>query len=104
MLNSENKISININQTYKIGELIKGDDYEFKILLRKGKTIKDIQNRLGDPDIVLESFIISNTYQGEIDWWSKGLSNEKEFENHHVLFQKEDKARYIEHLFRLIIQ
>jgi len=71
--------------------------------IRFHKTIKDIQNRLGDPDIVLESFIISNTYQGEIDWWSKGLSNEKEFENHHVLFQKEDKDRYIEHLFRLII-
>lgn len=72
--------------------------------IRFYKTIKDIQRRLGDPDIVLESFIISNTYQRDIDWWNKGSSDEKKFENHHVLFQKEDKARYIEHLFSLIIQ
>jgi hypothetical protein len=70
--------------------------------IRFYKTIKDIQSRLGDPGIDLESFIISNTYQRDIDWWSKGSLDEKKFENHHVLFQKEDKARYIEHLFRLI--
>ena len=53
---------------------------------------------------MLQSFIVSNTYQREIDWWGKGASDEKKFENNHVLFQKEDKARYIENLFRLVTQ
>jgi len=70
--------------------------------IRFHKEIKDIQNRLGDPDVVLESFIVSNTYQREIDWWSAGKPEETNFENHHVLFQKEDKSSYIERLFKII--
>jgi len=46
MLNSESKIPVNVSQTYNIGDLITGKDYEFKILLKKGKTIKDIQNKV----------------------------------------------------------
>ncbi len=53
---------------------------------------------------MLESFIVSNTYQKEIDWWGEGTGEEKKFENHHVLFQKEDKAKYIERLLRLIVK
>jgi len=75
---------------------------DFKI--RFHKTIKEIETRLGDPEVILESFIISNTYQREINWWSVGTSEEQKFENHHVLFQKEDKSRYIERLFRLIVK
>lgn len=67
------------------------------------KTIKDIQNRLGDSEIILDSFIISNTYQREINWWKKGDKDEKKFENHHVLFQKEDKGAYINKLFTKMI-
>ncbi|MCL1051878.1 DEAD/DEAH box helicase family protein [Shewanella abyssi] len=63
------------------------------------KTIKDIQTRLGDPDIVLDSFIVSNTYQREINWWTDGSGPEQSFENNHVLFQKEDKANYIKKIF-----
>lgn len=45
-LSSENKVPLNVNQIYKIDELIRGDDYEFRIALKKGKTIKDIKNKV----------------------------------------------------------
>ena len=67
--------------------------------IRFHKTIKDIQNRLGDPEIILESFIVSNTYQREIDWWSDGSGVEQRFDNNHVLFQKEDKHGYVGKIF-----
>ena len=67
------------------------------------KTIKDIQNRLGDPEIILDSFIVSNTYQREIHWWKNGSEPEQDFSNNHVLFQKEDGASYIKSIFNMII-
>ncbi|HFD11783.1 MAG TPA: hypothetical protein ENJ32_04870 [Crenotrichaceae bacterium] len=63
------------------------------------KTIKDIQNRLADPDIILDSFIISNTYQREMEWWKRGSQQEQTFQNNHVLFQKENKNSYIGQIF-----
>ena len=66
--------------------------------IRFHRTIKDIENRLGDPNIVLNSFIISNTFRREIAWWSKGSTKEQDFSNKHVLFQKEDKTTYISEL------
>ncbi len=71
--------------------------------VRFHKTIKEIQNRLGDPDIVLESFIVSNTYQREIDWWGDGSGVEQQFDNNHVLFQKEDKHGYVGKIFSSIL-
>ncbi len=66
------------------------------------KEIKNIEKRLNDPDVILDSFIVSNTYQREIDWWSDGNDIEKDFSSHHVLFQKEDDA-YIDKIFRTIL-
>ena len=63
--------------------------------VRFHKTVKDIQNRLGDPNVLLDSFIVSNTHQAEIRWWSKGSVQEQDFANNHVLFQKDDKETYI---------
>ncbi len=59
------------------------------------QTIKDIEKRLGDPTIVLNSFIVSNTFQREITWWSKGRAKEQDFATNHILFQKDDKETYI---------
>ncbi|MBU3004275.1 DEAD/DEAH box helicase family protein [Paraglaciecola arctica] len=72
--------------------------------IRFHKTVKDIEARLGDADVRLESFIVSNTYQREINWWASGSSSDLNFENHHVLFQKEDKARYIEKILSRLIK
>jgi hypothetical protein len=55
-------------------------------------TIKEIEVRLGDPEVVLNSFIISNTSYDEVSFW--GYSK-KEFEDRHVLFQEEDKHTYV---------
>ena len=43
------------------------------------KTIKDIQTRLADPNIILDSFIVSNTYQREVSWWKHGDNKEQDF-------------------------
>jgi len=53
--------------------------------------IKEIETRLGDPDIVLNSFILSWTSHGQLDW---GLTREQ-LTDKHVLFMTEDRATYI---------
>jgi len=63
--------------------------------VRFHRTIKDIEKRLGDPNVILNSFIISNTFQREISWWRTGSGTEQDFSTNHVLFQKEDKGAYI---------
>lgn len=60
------------------------------------KTVKEIQERLDDDQVVLDSFIISNT-SPEAAEETHGLSRE-EFEEHHVLFQDQHGA-YIDQLF-----
>jgi len=70
--------------------------------VRFHKTVKDIQNRLGDPNVLLESFIVSNTHKAEISWWSKGSDPEQDFANNHVLFQKDAKDSYISRLFNTL--
>ncbi|WP_254810781.1 DEAD/DEAH box helicase family protein [Natronosalvus amylolyticus] len=63
------------------------------------KTVKKIQERLDDDQVVLESFIISNTSPDKAEE-THGLSKE-EFEDHHVLFQ-DDPGAYIGQLFSKI--
>ena len=59
------------------------------------KTIKStIQVKLNDPSIELDSFIISNTPFGQLSHW-KGQESMEDFNNSHVLFQKEQKQSYI---------
>jgi hypothetical protein len=69
------------------------------------KTIKEMEKRpgLNDPNIVLNSFIVSNTYQENISWWSKGSAPEQDFDNSHVLFQKDDKNSYISKIIKMIV-
>jgi hypothetical protein len=58
------------------------------------RTIKEIETRLGDPMVTLNSFIVSKTPYAEVKWWG---NNKAELEQHNVLFQ-EDKAEYINRL------
>jgi len=61
-----------------------------KIVLHR--TIKEIEAALGDPDMTLNSFIVSNTRYADVATW--GHSKE-ELRRHHVLFQQDDRATYI---------
>ncbi len=59
------------------------------------KTIKDVEARLGDPNVLLESFIVSWTRHGLLDW---GLTREQ-LRAQHVLFMTEDRETYIASIF-----
>ncbi len=61
--------------------------------------IKEIETRLGDPSVILNSFIVSNTYQRDINWWANGEGTDKDFANNHILFQKEARDTYIQTIF-----
>jgi hypothetical protein len=57
------------------------------------ETVKDIENRLGDPNTTLRSFIISNSWAGDMTkMWR--LSKE-EMESRNILFQRDDPSSYI---------
>jgi hypothetical protein len=58
-------------------------------------TIKDLEQRLADPQVTLDSFIISSTPLGEVSWWSDGMTK-ADFEKRNVLFQIDDKETYIQ--------
>ena len=56
--------------------------------LRFSETVKDIEKRLADPNIVLDSFIISNTPSNEMEQlWGRSKADMIE---RHILFQEED--------------
>ena len=58
------------------------------------ETIKEIEERLGDPNVVLSSFIVSNTpaFRMEQQW---GITR-SEMNDLNILFQDEDRDTYIE--------
>jgi hypothetical protein len=66
------------------------------------KTVKDIQARLGDPKVVLNSFILSVTPYNDTGWWTDVL-NKYELEARNVLFQVDDKPRYIEKMLAKMV-
>ena len=63
------------------------------------ETIKEIEQRLGDPAVNLQSFIISNTPFAEMKrlWrMEKG-----EMQKRHVLFQEEDRDSYVRRMLEM---
>lgn len=65
------------------------------------KTIKELEARLGDPSVTLASFILSNTPYIQVKWWSDGMSKE-DFEACNVLFQMDDRDKYIDRLLTAV--
>jgi hypothetical protein len=51
-----------------------------------------LEAKLGDPTVVFNSFIISNTSHQQVAWWGP---RKKQFEAHNVLFQADDRATHI---------
>jgi hypothetical protein len=70
--------------------------------IRFFKTIKEIEGRLGDPQITLNSFIVSNTPYRQVAWWD-GEITKQQLEKCNVLFQKEDKDTYITTLLTKVL-
>lgn len=66
-----------------------------KIMLHK--KIKEIETQLGDKNLILNSFIISNTPYKEITHW-KGQENIQDFNTQNVYFQKEQQDFYVKML------
>ena len=57
------------------------------------KTVKEIEERLGEPNVALDSFLISNTPSHEMrNLWGIGKTAMLE---RNILFQKEDKESYV---------
>jgi hypothetical protein len=57
--------------------------------------IKDVEKRLHDPSVILNSFILSWTRYPQLKW----DNSQEELENNHVLFMTDDRDRYIDKLF-----
>jgi hypothetical protein len=66
------------------------------------QTIKDLQRQLGDPGVILNSFIVSSTPFNEIPW-SRDMKREV-VEARNILFQQEDRANYIRKLLKKCLQ
>jgi hypothetical protein len=63
------------------------------------KAIKEVEIKLPDPNITLNSFIVTPTLHSEIQWFGKDQPMTKdEFNVCNVLFQREDKDTYIKQL------
>ncbi|HNZ93948.1 MAG TPA: hypothetical protein PKL02_07385 [Rectinema sp.] len=58
------------------------------------KNIKDIENRLADPDLTLDSYILSDT--SSMDMMLHWNVNKTTMLAHHVVFLDEDKGHYLE--------
>ncbi|WP_045213665.1 DEAD/DEAH box helicase family protein [Desulfonatronovibrio magnus] len=56
--------------------------------------IKDLEKRLGDKDVAMYSFIISNSWLADVKWWSGG--DILEFSKRNVFFQKDEKDIYVQ--------
>lgn len=71
--------------------------------IRFYRTIKDLEARLGDTSIVLDSFILSNTPYQQVSWWDGGMTLAG-FESRHVLFTKPDRNNYISKMIYEILR
>ncbi len=63
--------------------------------VRFHKRIKDIEKRFANPDVILNSFILSWTKYPQLRW---GIPQD-EMEANHVLFMSDDRDGYIDKLF-----
>jgi hypothetical protein len=57
------------------------------------ETVKEIETRLGDPKVTLDSFIVSNTPSHTMKMFWK--IDKPVMQQRHILFQEEDKDTYV---------
>lgn len=63
--------------------------------------VKELQDRLGDDNVSMSAFIVSNTPLEAVKWWSGG--DAVEFHKRNVLFQNEDKDIYIRSMLEQMV-
>ncbi|MFO0807581.1 MAG: DEAD/DEAH box helicase family protein [Gemmataceae bacterium] len=66
------------------------------------RTIKDIEQRLADPGVILNSFIVSSTPYQNIPMWGQGMAKD-ELEECHVLFQNDDRGSYVRKMLSRVL-
>ncbi|MCC7314053.1 MAG: DEAD/DEAH box helicase family protein [Planctomycetes bacterium] len=66
------------------------------------RTIKEIETRLADTTVILNSFILSATPYQSIPMWGEGMTK-GELRKCHVLFQRDDKDSYIRDMLDLAL-
>lgn len=71
--------------------------------IRFYRTIKDLETRLGDTNVILDSFILSNTPYQQVSWWDGGMTL-ADFESRHVLFTKPHRNIYISKMLHEILR
>lgn len=64
--------------------------------------IKEIQARLNESDVILNSFIVSETEFLRVNWVGRSMSK-SDLEKHHVFFMKDNKDQYIQKMFDKVI-
>ena len=69
--------------------------------LRFAETIKELEARLGDPAVTLDSFIVSRTPLGQLPWWDREMS-QLDFEKRHVVFQTPGDTGYVQKILSLV--
>jgi hypothetical protein len=67
--------------------------------IRFHETIKGLERRLGDPSVILNSFVISVTPYKQVAWWGGGMT-EEDFEDHHIFFRDDERLAHIRSLFQ----
>lgn len=78
------------------------DDGSSSLKIQFYRTIKDIESRLADPNVILNSFIVSQTPFRNIPMWVDGMKK-SELQKCHVLSQKDDKETYIKTLLTKVV-
>ena len=63
--------------------------------IRFHETIKNLEKRLGDPKVILNSFVVSVTPYKQVGWWDGGMT-EKDFEKHHIVFRDAETLSHLE--------
>lgn len=66
--------------------------------IQLSQTIKRQEQALGDPDVLLSSFIVSVTRFSDVAWFTSGTK--ADLEDLHVLFQPDDRLTYVADMFR----
>lgn len=62
---------------------------------------KEVAGQLNNPNLILNSFIISNTAMQQVEFWAKEPFAAKEFTDNHVLFK--DDVNYMDKLIKMIL-
>ena len=62
----------------------------------------DVTRQMGNPNIFMNSFIISNTPMEQVDFWAKAPFDADEFARNHVLFEEKYEA-YLDQMTRMIL-